>query len=538
VNDPYVYERLFAVAYGCSLRSSNRTDLSKLSEYIFTKIFKDKEEIYPHALLRDYARGVIEFANYKSCKLSFDISIVRPPYKSSFPKNIMSNEDIDEKYKFDYNSEDFKKHYWSQNTIISSMTTEYGRGTGGYGDFGRYTFESALRSWDVNTNQLSNLALEWIFEKYGYDVEKHGEYDRDTNSYDRRASTIERIGKKYQWIALHEMVARVSDNFKKYERYSFNNDKEEPYEGPWEPTIRDIEPSILLSKTGSYNEDEFSNFWWEKRDIFNWDCSNSEWVKNREELPLYENLVQVKDTDDIDWLVLEGYPEWAEPKKIGEEKWDYAHKRLWSHINCYLVSESDFDKFKEWACEQDFMGNWMPSTNERSELFNREYYWSPAYKYFETEYYGGVEEQDVHDRNTGEFICKVVVPTEDYGWSREIDKSKDDSVGFLKPCKRLFEKMVLDYSTNEGEFVNTNGELICFDTHVYNNTKSYFLIKKEPFVKFLEENKLRIVWTILGEKQIIGGRTFDDNYVGRLEISGALYLNNGTIEGAINTKTS
>lgn len=101
------------------------------------------------------------------------------------------------------------------------MTTEYGRGIGGYGDFGRYTFESALRSWDVNTNELSNLAIEWIFEKYGYDVEKHGEYDRNTNSYDRRASTIERIGKKYQWIALYEMVARVSDNFKKYERWSF-----------------------------------------------------------------------------------------------------------------------------------------------------------------------------------------------------------------------------------------------------------------------------------------------------------------------------
>ncbi|WP_198931823.1 AVAST type 2 anti-phage system protein Avs2 [Labilibacter marinus] len=538
VNDPYVYERLFAVAYGCSLRSSNSEDLSRLSEYIFTKIFKEKDEIYPHALLRDYARGVIEYANYKGCKLSFDISIVQPPYKSLFPDKLPSNEEIDNKYKIDYGSKGFKQHHAAQNKILSSMVTEYGRGICSYGDFGRYTFQSALSAWDVDENALSNLSVKWIFDKYGYDSKKHGKYDNDLDYYGRGGATIERIGKKYQWIALHEMVARVSDNFKKYESCSFNNDKEDPYVGPWEPTIRDIEPSIILSKTGIYSEDEFSNFWWENRNIFNWDCSNSEWVKNREELPLYENLVQVKDTDDVDWLVLKGNPEWAEPKKIGEEKWDYAHKRLWSHINGYLVSESDFDKFKNWACEQDFMGDWMPKTNERSELFNREYYWSPAYKYFETEYYGGIEEQDVNDRNTGEFICKVIVPTEDYGWSKEIDKSKDDSVGFLKPCKRLFEKMNLEYSTNEGEFRNANGELICFDTHVYNNTKSYFLIKKDSFVEFLEENKLRIVWSILGEKQIIGGRTFDDNYVGRLEVSGALYLNNDTIEGAINTKTS
>jgi hypothetical protein len=267
-------------------------------------------------------------------------------------------------------------------------------------------------------------------------------------------------------------------------------------------------------------------------------CSYSEWVENREELPLYENLIQVEDPVGINWLVLEGYPEWAEPKKIGEEKWDYPHKHLWSHINSFLVLESDFDKFKDWACEQDFMRNWMPSPNERSVLFNREYYWSPAYKYFETEYYSGIEEQDVHDQNTGKFICKVIVPTESYAWSRDIDKSKEDSVGFLKPCKKLFEKMSLNYSTNEGEFVSSNGEIICFDPHVYNNSKPYFLIQKKPFMKFLKDNKLKIVWTILGEKQIIGGRTFSEDYVGRLEISGTLYLNNETIEGAINTKTS
>ena len=61
------------------------------------------------------------------------------------------------------------------------------------------------------------------------DVEKHGKYDRDTSSYNRRASTIERIGKKYQWIALYEMVARVSDNFKKYERWNRHIDIDSDY---------------------------------------------------------------------------------------------------------------------------------------------------------------------------------------------------------------------------------------------------------------------------------------------------------------------
>ena len=89
VNDPYIYERLFAVAYGCSLRTSQIKLLPKLCEYIFKTIFKEKEEVYPHALLRDYARGVIEFTYYMGFPLSFKIDFVRPPYKSFFKKNTL-----------------------------------------------------------------------------------------------------------------------------------------------------------------------------------------------------------------------------------------------------------------------------------------------------------------------------------------------------------------------------------------------------------------------------------------------------------------
>lgn len=163
VNDPYVYDRLFAVAYGCAVRTNKKEELAALSDYIYVTIFKDKDEVYPHVLLRDYARGVIEFTRFSGTELPFDIEDVRPPYKSSFPHKIMTNKEID-KNTNSIMTPRISKHYWSQNSILSSMTTEYGRGTGGYGDFGRYTFESALRSWDVNTNQLSNLAIEWILK--------------------------------------------------------------------------------------------------------------------------------------------------------------------------------------------------------------------------------------------------------------------------------------------------------------------------------------------------------------------------------------
>ena len=536
VNDPYIYERLFAVAYGCALRNTQNEELKKLSEYIFKTIFKEKEEIYPHVLLRDYARGVIEFAMFSNCPLSFDIDIVRPPYKSTFPSTIMTNDQIDAKYKFDYQANDFKKHYWSQNAIINSMTTEYGRGTGSYGDFGRYTFESALKSWDVNTNDLSNLALEWIFEKYGYDVNRHGEYDRNRDSYGRSASKIERIGKKYQWIAFYEMIARVSDNFKKYERWGFDKEKEEPYQGPWAPYIRDIDPTILINKTGQYKKDEPAESWWSAKNSFNWHCSNEEWVKKMDDLPNFETLIQIKDPNEQEWLTLQGYPEWSEPKKIGEEKWDYPHKSLWCQIRSYLVKDSDYETLRDWFVEQDFMGRWMPESQDRYEIFSREYYWGPAYQYFLTEYYEGKQWRDIHDRESRKNIAHVMVSTESYFWEEEFDKSKEETLSFFKPCALIYEGMNLKFNRKEGELSDNFNEIVCFAPNVYNNSKSSLLIKKDTFLNFLEANGLKIIWTILGEKQILSATANASDYVGQMEVSGAFYFENDILKGKVRTK--
>ena len=534
VNDPYVYERLFAVAYGCAVRTEKKEELTDLSIYIYQTIFKDKDEVYPHVLLRDYARGVIEFTNYSGFKLPFDLEGIRPPYKSSFPKTMMTNDEIDEKYKFDRYDEDFKERYISQNYIIRSMTTEYGRGMCHYGDFGRYTFESALSYWDVNTNDLSNLAVEWIFEKYGYDVDKHGEFDLKIGS-GRGRSTIphERIGKKYQWIAFYEMVARVSDNFKKYKGWKFEKEEEEPYQGPWDTYVRDIDPTMLISKTGNCDDEQPQYFWWTNKENFNWDCSNENWVKQTKGLPSIKNIIQVKDDNGDEWLMLEGYSSWPEPKKIGEEIWNQPRKELRCQIRSYIVKDDEYNSFKDWAVKQEFMGRRMPESGDRYEMFSREYYWSPAQSYFMTEW------TEVQDNGSGKYIAEVNVTAQGFLWEEEYDRSKEDAIRFLKPSKLIYEGMNLKHSQKEGEFLNISNEIQCFATNVYHDSASYLLIKKVPFLKFLQDNNLNIVWTVLGEKGIISGQWLGTDDLGRLEINGAYYFDkNGEIMGNLNTKNT
>lgn len=532
VNDPYVYERLFAVAYGCALRTKQKDKLPALSYYIYDTIFNTDDEIYPHILLRDYARGVIEYTCHINKNLCIDLSKVRPPYKSHFDDEFPTDEEIDEK--FDPKEEGYwGKNKWGITAILITMGVEGGRRS--YGDFGRYRFQSALDCWDISANELSNLAIKWIIERYGYDPNKHGEFDSEIGiGRARNTMPNERIGKKYQWLALYEILAKVSDHYPKYKEYDFNHNKKEIYDGPWNPYVRDIDPTILIKGDEGNHKEEKDNFWWTYDNLIEWDCKNIDWVKQNKFIPNFENLIEVLDDNKESWLILEGYPEWSEPKKLGKDKWDYPRKLLWVNVRSYVVKEDDFEKTTNWAIEQDFMGRWMPESVDRYEVFNREYYWSPAYHFFLKDYYGGNHIREIHEKR-GKLIANTSIPVENYSWQAEFDYSKEEAISFMKPSFDVFSKMNLQYSDKEGEFIDLNDNIICFDTSVYNNSKPCFLIKKEPFFRYLKENKLKIFWTILGEKQIIGGRHRPEDYIGRLEFSGAYYFENDKLIGKINT---
>lgn len=535
VNDPYVYERLYAVAYGCALRTKDKNDLKNLSEYIYEAIFKDKC-VYPHILLRDYARGVIGYSLHLGIGLQVDRDKIRPPYKSDWPDIIPNDEEI-KKYEFDYKSKNFKDHYWSQNTIIHSMQPEHSK-IGMYGDFGRYVFQSGFGNWrDLNSQKLSNLAVKRIFE-LGYDVEKHGKFDRNINRYPyfgRIGRKPERIGKKYQWIAFYELLAKVSDHFTMYDESILSENKPLRYEGPWEPYVRDIDPTMLIKNTGKERYEKHSKHWWFEVSYDDWNLPNQDWIKKADNLPDPSKLILVKDNSGVEWLVLETHPGWAEPARLGQEKWDYPHKSLWYQIRSYLVSNDGFKTIIEWAKHQNFMGRWMPESPDRYQIFSREYYWSPAFTFFKKPYYSGETWREIHDPESRKSIGKVTVTTESFLWGEGYDCSKEDTISFLKPSETIYGGLGMMFSKQEGELANRKDEIICFDPSVYNRSLSCLLVRRKDFIEFLSKKELNILWTVLGEKQIVGGNTYKSHMIKRLEISGVYCLDGNNIVGNINT---
>lgn len=95
VNDLYVLERLYAVAYGVAMLSENYQEVGDLAHKVYEWVFKD-EKPPTHILLRDYASGVIEVANnLGALSTNIDMEKTSPPYQSDWELDIPTQEELE-----------------------------------------------------------------------------------------------------------------------------------------------------------------------------------------------------------------------------------------------------------------------------------------------------------------------------------------------------------------------------------------------------------------------------------------------------------
>ena len=88
--------------------------------------------------------------------------------------------------------------------------------------------------------------IAWRAHELGWTPERFADFDRRMTSPSRHEHRLERIGKKYQWIAFHELIGRLSDIA--LVGGSFREDPE-LYEGPWQVDTREMDPTILVTRT-------------------------------------------------------------------------------------------------------------------------------------------------------------------------------------------------------------------------------------------------------------------------------------------------
>lgn len=346
---------------------------------------------------------------------------------------------------------------------------------------------------------VQRYVLGRVFE-LGWTSDRFEEFDSNLQSSGREANKAERIGKKYQWIAYHEMLAFMADH---YQYTCQPGDKEvgTAYLGSWQDNFRDIDPSnVMLSPSRSDGASTGDRAFWSPLALKDWRqaAAAKEWAQITSDVPLPEELLFSRDApSDSEWVTLWTHIKWTMPRPAYEDSYKDGRREVWLNADGALIRRSDAARLmsKEFAKE---LRHGMLHSSENHEIFLGEIGWSEAGRYFLDPYFGhsgwpttiGGKGLDVvpasigYLRERGSLDCSI----------------EEESVRLRAPSERMLSLLHARWSGVSATYVSDSGSVVAFDPSVTVAGPSAFLVRREVLVELLRQHDLLACWIIHGEK--------------------------------------
>lgn len=502
VNDPYITERIYAVAFGCCTGNASIAYVQPIAQLVYDVIFKDG--IPPeHILIRDYAKCLVDFAVKLGCEFAYLPNLVSPPYSLDKKNVYVATEDI-LKYRIPYSEDVDKKLMTAQNNILDSMCTEYSS-RGMYGDFGRYVFQSALDNWNDDIELISNFGIRMIFEEFGYDANVFSGFDGRHASWERHGNKIERIGKKYEWLALYKIAAILDDNH-------FGEELDRDWKTPTIYHLRRFDPTILMNpdirdyttSLPEYSVPEYEMSFGNDR----------EWMLAWKKMPPIADYLDYHNQDES-WICLHAY---YTVSSISSDKRLYPIEReLWSFVQAFLVDKEHRKEMCDLIDNEGLSGRDSSENSNSSYSYYREYYWSESYK-------TQIESQEYTDReyHVGRryTLYKVQPSYLLYSISEYADASISSSREMVLPSPFLYNGLNLKFSVTDGVWLASDGSVACYDSYWVHGGHGGLFIRKDLLLKYLKDGGKSIVWPILMERMYKPSGT----YWPRIQVGGYVWM--------------
>ncbi|HEX8000860.1 MAG TPA: hypothetical protein VF528_20935 [Pyrinomonadaceae bacterium] len=506
IDDEYVVERCLAIVYGSLIRSETDITIKATAKVVYESYFAN-DRLPANAMVRDYARLILELAAQRDL-LPGGVTPdqFRPPYKSEWPLQ-WQDEGLQVRYANTYDQ--FPRLYQS------CMED----------DFAIYTVESALRGYDRSEFKK---ARSWIFQHVldmGYTTERFANYDRYIMSkYGAgrgKPEWAERIGKKYQWIALYRLMARVADHVPKESDF--------PEEPPSIPELqgqgeRNIDPTILFKRE---YPDKTPAWWLPIQYDFarTQDLSDDEWLDALTDFPDSSPMLRVVDPyEGKNWVVLSTNTSWSSKgnDSNGKER-DYRYVSL--RARSFIVRRVDERKAWEWFRRAKFREVHRFDAFNLHEGFLGEYSWALPFSQF--------FEQNSEARQDSQFPC-VLTPTAHWvNCDFEFDAYQENgAINVLVPAKVFFDHENLRWNGLGGYALST-GKVSFLYPRLTETGPSALLVDVEYLNQFLAEHDAVLIWGAASEKHCMRGFLGTHN-LGYSEYSRAHAL----IDGRLKTSKS
>jgi hypothetical protein len=363
----------------------------------------------------------------------------------------------------------------------------------------------------IDDGYPTDKARRWIFRRtigLGWTPELFGQEDRNLgHSRGREGHKAERWGKKYQWMAYHEFLARVADNFQSRRRH----DDEEAYEGLHQIIgEREIDPSLPPIAYRAFNEDEGANATsWGDAPIRldTWPPSRLDFTRYHGSINVFladtqtemtaDQSIFVRDMNGDDWVVLESSYRQVDPaaakgwrglqqlgavhtlfapsgespalaSSLGGQPQSVTRDLLDSHghVDCCYVGE---------------IGRAGPTCPHRADAFRPEI--------------------------IGDSSWNIVSTIEEYRWEGNIlDCSIGKSASIILPSSFIQRVTALSFDSSGPSWLDAAGRPV-FVYYEKDGNDSHALLVRAPFLReFLAAQGMELLTIIWFERMQIGTR--------------------------------
>jgi hypothetical protein len=348
-----------------------------------------------------------------------------------------------------------------------------------------------------NDDYSAELAKRWVLHRtvaLGWTPRLFGEEDRwrGHGRSGREAHKAERWGKKYQWMAFHELLARVADNYHVKRSY----DDWRPYDGLHAMSgRRDLDPSVPPLDYRRFTEsvDDDVPGWPPPRvalpawppariDFGRYDGDIDRFVADVGTEPRIPDVVFSADDKGERWVLMEAIVDQGDP--TADEYWRGLQQPM--HLHSILVPSADAPEFLGAAISDlSELHNAMDRDGHSGCCYAGEIGWSNR----ECPHY----HRDLRRIELGELSSKFVEVAEKHGWGAGYDCSTESGSRAYLPSSFIQGQVPLTRDDSGPCWLA--GDEVVFTNYGdgAGDRSRGFLVRADWLARFLKEQKLDLV---------------------------------------------